>query len=504
MTTVTLNPNVTDGLAVFTIVGAATAHAATSDASDASYLNLATAGAGDKFVPGFSTFTLPAGAITKQTRAKVRASNVSVPGEFDVEALPGTSPVPMSTAFFPPVAITDHTTAWVPILLSQAQIDSLRYSINQGTVGLRVYEAALEVQYVTIPVVVVDAVTPDPYTASSVVPVSWVNTLDADGGVQTTYQIRVFTAAQYSAGGFNPDTSDAFWETADKVFGATTSANIGPLLNSTTYRVYVRAAQTVNSATHWSAWAFDQFATSFAPPTVLSVTASAVNALARIDVTVNRDTGGVAWDFVELQRSVDAGVTWSDVRSATYVAATGNTFTVSDWETGNGQSTLYRARGTRIVSSLPLTGAWVSSSSVSWTSALTWLKSPLNPSKNLAVTLEAPFAAQERTLRAGEFDVIGRTAPVVISDVVSLPASLMTVRTDLAADLPKMIALTSDINLLFQQIPESRAGQSQSGSQYVSVRSFAEAQRVPFYTDMRLWTIGYVEVDAPADPLAGR
>jgi hypothetical protein len=500
-----LRPNATVALNA-TVTGAANGHTALSDVSNASYISASTG------VSTFEigTFTLPAGAVVKAVASCSMTFKANV-GEAATAYLTLADGTLLAGTFgsydpfvYPAFLTYGLGITYGPLPTTQALIDGLRMSV-ETVGGAQVSEVSAQIRYVTIPVVAVTAVTPDPYTASNIVPISWVNTLDSDGGAQTRYRVKVFTAAQYGIGGFDPETSPFTYDSGE-LLGANLSANVGPLATATTYRAYVKVAQTVNGVSHWSDWGLDQFQVSVATSDISTVTAVANNSTASITVTVTRNGASSAWNFVEVQRSVDAGVTWSDVRSATYVDATGNanTFVVTDHETANGQTTLYRARATRIVSSLPITGAWVSSSSVSWTSSSAWLKSPLNPAKNMSVTLETPFAAQERTIRAGEFAVLGRAAPVVISDVVSLPGSVMKVRTDLAADLPKMIALLSDINLLFQQIPESRAGQSQSGAQYVTVRSFTEEQRVGFYTDMRLWTIGYLEVDAPPDPTAGR
>lgn len=102
-------------------------------------------------------------------------------------------------------------------------------------------------------------------TISSPTPtVSFVHTPGADGSVQSDYEYKLFTAAQYGVGGFNPDTS-AYSHTG---VGTTATSFVTPsLTNNTTYRAYVRTAQTINGFVQWGQWAFTQFAISQKPST---------------------------------------------------------------------------------------------------------------------------------------------------------------------------------------------------------------------------------------------
>jgi len=497
MTTTTLRPNGTQTAGGTDVTGAASHHAGLSDNSDSSYI-LDGAGAGDTAIVTMGTVALPAGSIVKQIRARMSAKLLGQRADVGLVMTPFdcavTSPNLLATTDF-----IEYVGAWLPAGgLGQAGIDNATMSAQTPPgPGAYISEVYADLVYVAIPVTVVTTVTPDPYTASNIVPIAWTNTLDADGGVQTRYQIRTFTAAQYGIGGFNPATSPATQDTGEVVGGALTR-NTLVLATATTYRAYVRVAQTVNGVSHWSAYAFDQFAVSVTTSNILSVTTAAVNASALINVTVNRNTGSAAWNFVEIERSTNAGVTWSPVRGVTYVApGAANTFTASDHETANGQATLYRARATRIVSGLPITGEFVQSTPArSWTSTSAWLKSPANSSKNLIVDVDTPFVSTDLPVRAGVFDIVGSAERVVISDVMSLPTSTLMIRTE-PSDTT-LLALLRDLVLLYHPT----VCEGGTTARYISVTGVSFAPTVVNGHVYQLWTVSYVEVGVPRDPSA--
>ena len=95
--------------------------------------------------------------------------------------------------------------------------------------------------------------------------VAWTYT-DADNDAQSVYQVRLFTAAQYGATGFDPETSLAEYET-----GLVDSSDPGftvpvDLDTGTTYRAYVRAGHALGSGNFLSNASFSQFNMDFASP----------------------------------------------------------------------------------------------------------------------------------------------------------------------------------------------------------------------------------------------
>jgi hypothetical protein len=284
MTVVALNPDGSSGVSPRTVVtGGASAHAVLSDASDSSYTNGWDYGGGYINNPGdfsltFTTFTLPAGAVTKEVNTTMRMG--TLPGANNTVPPPSTLAPPSyslsrgsgyvatSGYYASTSTITNYVKTFTATNWSQADIDGITVDMNcpyifnvDGAYGARIYKFSAALTYVTKPVTVVNAVTPDPIPTSNIAAISWSNTLDADGGAQTRYWVRVFTQAQYSIGGFDPETSPATYDSGN-LTGAATSLNTTYLPGrNQTYRVYVRVGQTVNSVSHYSDWSFDQFST---------------------------------------------------------------------------------------------------------------------------------------------------------------------------------------------------------------------------------------------------
>lgn len=94
--------------------------------------------------------------------------------------------------------------------------------------------------------------------------IGWAATYPS-GAAQTGYQAKIFTAAQYGIGGFNPATSPVTYDTGAQSSTATSIAvPLNVLANNTTYRVYVQLTETggvVNST-----WAYASFSVAVDAP----------------------------------------------------------------------------------------------------------------------------------------------------------------------------------------------------------------------------------------------
>lgn len=492
-----------------TIVGASTNYEAIDARdSDTTYI---WGDQGDNSVVDLTTFTLPTGAVTKAINTvivvkKESASSGSGPttyvgieiggvGSTVLHTMPATG---YSTSF------TEYESGLQTIgSLTQTNIDNLRlgFTADSTTYNSYISYAYVEVQYVAIPVVTVTETLPDPYTSSNLVPIAWTNSLDSDGGSQTRYELKVFTDAQVAAGGFDPDTSTPYYTSGEVASGALT-ATTGPLATADTYSAYVRTAQTVNGVAHWSDWDDDVFTVNVTTANVDTVTTVSADGTGSIAVTVARDTTpDTAWDFIEVQRSIDDGDTWADVRGATYVDATGDTdsFVVTDYEVGNGVDVVYRARATRILSTLPITGEWVESTPDpdSWTSTSLFLKSPTDPTLNSSAIDLARHVQSSTSVTRGVYNVIGSAAPVVTSDVRQLTAGTLVFQTESTAEETAIQALSEEAVLLFQAPPTWRID-----DMYISLGQITRERFVPVGVAVTRWTAEYVAVAAPADPLA--
>lgn len=132
---------------------------------------------------------------------------------------------------------------------------------TSDAVGYGPYSASVTPTVITRAAVNVTAPT-GTVTNTNKPPVEWAMT---GGTPQYSYHARVFTAAQYGIGGFDPTTSPATWDSGVVVGSATTYTGSTVLPNATTYRAYVRL--TGHSGTNVSPWDFEQFTLNLTPPT---------------------------------------------------------------------------------------------------------------------------------------------------------------------------------------------------------------------------------------------
>lgn len=301
MTTITLVPNGTI-LAADSLVGGATAHAVTADNSNASY-----AVKDGILKVDMDTVVLPSGAITKHMRAKgkIGAHTGTVLSLMSLQ-VNGTSRQSLQQQVT--TAITFVVGPYIPVTLTQAEVDSLAMAtVTMSSGTLRTYDLWTDLVYVLKPALVFSAVTPDPLTTISQATLNWNPGLDSDGGSQTHYEYRIF--GPISGGGFpTVDSGGAVYASGEVASAAITTKT--PVLVNSSYRVYLRVAQTVNGAKHWSDWKFDDFTINVDDIDLTSVTATPDNPNGAISITVVPSAaGGDAWST----RTASASQQWTDV-----------------------------------------------------------------------------------------------------------------------------------------------------------------------------------------------
>lgn len=129
---------------------------------------------------------------------------------------------------------------------------------------------------IAIPAPVTSAVLVSAVTASRTPTISWTYSQSSDGSDQAYYQMLIFTAAQYGAGGFNPDTSPNIRNTGAVPSSAKSHVITSPFDNGVTHKAYVRTYQVVDGVGMWSAWAFSAaFTVAIPVPVPTAVTPNA-------------------------------------------------------------------------------------------------------------------------------------------------------------------------------------------------------------------------------------
>lgn len=285
MSTQVLRPNgtVTNGWGS-NWIGGSTHHGVQSDNSPASTGGAAATGTYSiavttgQLVLDFGSYTLTGTQRAEQVRCRIWCTTFSSGNAFIMNTyLQDSSGNNSSVAIAQNTAvntITEFTSNWFTSTPTggewlQAAIDGVRLRMQDagGPTTADVYESFIDVDVRTQPTVVVNSV-----TASSHKPqVFWTYT-DPDGlSGQSAFQVKIFTAAQYGAGGFNPDTSTYYDGT-----GETTNASSGwqgtRLLPNGTYRAYVKTAKLFRGSVQWySNWAFYTFTVADTPPAPTAV-----------------------------------------------------------------------------------------------------------------------------------------------------------------------------------------------------------------------------------------
>lgn len=524
MPTVTLRPNAVaaEGQSAGAgPVGAATVWQALSDNTDTTYVGIGPAG--EYAYADVATTTLPAGAATKTVKVRVRQTGTNYEsGLVNVrDSTVAGHPVLAAWTFRAATAASGVTTSAnartidlgnYPLpFLTQAQVDGLTLGLQNNASGgadgtIKVYEAYVDLTYAGAPTTTVTGPAEAAVLATSQAPVTWSHTPGADGGAQTHYQLTIASAAEYGASGFDPGVASytATYRSGTVASTATSTTPSVTLANSTTYRAYVRTAQTINGAPHWAAWDYNTFSTSYTVATITSVTATANNAGGYNTVVVAR-SGGTAWDAVTVERSRDAGVTWQILRGGNTAAAvtkqvtawSTSSVTIRDDEAGNGETVVYRAKAHRIAGTADVWSPYVSSSSVAWTSSDFWFKNPHDPAYNTILVGIRSWTGMQRPRAKAVHHVENREDPIVVSGKLHTMNGTALFVTDTLAGATAFETLLEATDVVLIQAP---AG-GRIGSVYIAGLEPTEvrvAEEV-FAEAHRFWEVSFVEVAAPAD-----
>lgn len=281
MSTQALNPNGDrSGSGDFTITGSAsTITQALSDASDSTFVKRTSGTVTKSFVLDLGTYTLGADEAVESVAVNVRMvrpttdSKLYVRQGYITDAAAGvirygtadqySGSVSIQTASGAPRVTAPDGSPWDQQRLNNLVVKVTDYaSASAGIASLYELQAVATIN--TRPSASVTAPT-GTVSDSSRPAVSW-SYSDVDDDPQSVYEVKVFTAAQYGASGFDPDTSDAEWGS-----GLVSSSDTGvtvpiDLDTGTTYRAYVRVGHALGTGNFISDWAFTTFTMNYAAP----------------------------------------------------------------------------------------------------------------------------------------------------------------------------------------------------------------------------------------------
>lgn len=437
MSASTLRPNGTTSLGG-SVTGAASAHAALADNSDASYVDF------DNFetwAGGFGDLSLPSGAVVKSVVFRVRVAAAAGTPKVSVVSTVGNGSSLVTWGVPTTITLTS------PAAYSDATIDAATPSFGSQNFAAtaRLYEAYLDVTYVEKPAVTVDGPT-GTLTDTNRPTIPWTLNLDPDGGPQTHYRVRIFTDAEYTALGFSPDDS-AQWDTGFTA-GTETSWQPEDTLPDGIYRAYVKVHQVVNGVLFPSDYEYSEFEVDVALPATPTLTLTPDSPNARIQIDVAANSGAATTDALEIQRSLDGGTTWEIVRQLEAGHLTPDA-TVYDYESPNGVATSYRGRALHDYSGEFAASDWATDSAT-WESTGWWLKHPHRPDLNIHLNIHS-FPGVTRASRNGAFQPLGAQHQIIVSDTRGPLVGTVTLRTDTAVERAALDALLDEAATLLLQ-----------------------------------------------------
>lgn len=448
MASVTVRPNRTPRLGAWEVVGGTTADAATADDLDTSFVRALANQYGTVEI-GFTPISLPPLAQIRQVTARYRgAPTIGTTAYYLVWNLvtdpngavalgsgvnPSSTPATYSSA--------PQTKAFGGGDWTEALVNTARQSFYQwpappvGGPRYRVHEAYLDVVYNEAPTCTVTGPADEDANVAGVQVVntsfpriSWTYA-DVEGDLQERYRAKVFTSAQYSAGGFDPDVTPATWD-SQRIFSSTTYADVPTPLSNGVHRAYVKVAD-AGSQGRWSAWAYREWTQVVVPPPVPVLTVTPVAGAGLAISAVSTGTPSVVFFIVEF---LDEDGIWRTVRGGDRVSATAGVASVlTDFEAPINVARSYRATAGRPVSGKDLVSAPSAIVSGTVLDANWWLRDPLVASASRVITVAPPFQAlQPRPTTV--HDPLGATTAVVVSDGLRSARGQLTLRTDGVAE----------------------------------------------------------------------
>jgi hypothetical protein len=178
---------------------------------------------------------------------------------------------------------------------------------------------------------------------------------DTDLDPQVEYQAKVYSAAQYGAGGFDPDVSTATWNSgvvkSTLNAGSTQNGVIGvDLAPGTTYRLYVKAARNFMGVDTWySAWQFTGFTTVVSLPQAPTIVTTPDDTLGRVQIDVQARVNALTANDSSLETSAGnwVGTGTSSVARSTTNADHG-TASLAGTASGTGGFSIRLASGFRV------------------------------------------------------------------------------------------------------------------------------------------------------------
>jgi hypothetical protein len=507
----------------FSFVGGTTNVLNLGDQLDTSYAEPTAAQTTGTIIYGqLSNPSIPADEFTARVVAKARWGNS---GTANISRLrfrtyrqqDSTTTIADSGDFYLPSQASPTTSDLITVSNSRlnAEISSAKFRLDvwkpTGTVP-RTYELALD--YKTIKnATATPAATTMTNSPYAIIPVTATATIDWEStAADATNLRRVITEVRVEQGGTGVGTgtlkelSGSFY-TAN--FSATGSQVVNVQLNNAlpngTYKVYARAVRfrenqsytdAYDAVDQTSAWSSAATLTMNNPlPTAPTTTATPDQTLDRQAIAVTPiATSGHTLPRIDVERSIDAGTTWTAVRGVTNIAGTfGAASTFYDYECPRASSLVqYRARvNTTYTGGLAMTSNWTTVSATAITANDWNIKCPEDSTLNMLDVQVTEQPTESIIEDIGVFRPLDRRYPITVSGSLGGWDGNLSIVTASNAEWDKLKALleTQKVLLLESNFGWSKYIRIVSGAKIVLLGS-ATAPRRKIQVD-------YVETTAP-------
>lgn len=500
---------VTSGDGNFTPTGTGSNQTAVADNTDTTYVRKDNAVSGTaSIIYGLGSTSLSSGQRIRQVRLRARIDTPNSDARCNIYL--GTR-VDNQNYFASPIRIASTNYSSVTELVSpyltsapdgeswdQNRLDALRVQVTEyknDTDRTKVYALYADVDVATRPSLTVSSPT-GTITLPENLEVSWSYT-DTDGDAQRYYQVRIIASSVYGAGSFDAATSEAVWDSGEVISPDTTAA-VGSYIADGTYRAYVRVAKSINGLPFWSLWGYSTFTADLGPmaaPVLTGTFSTASNSVSLALDGSNPVSDGFTNAAFQVQRSSDAGLTWTDVRDGEAIPQDASyNGALVDYEAPRGNTVRYRARQIgylgSILDSASVAGPWSTALNLSITNdGKWWIKSLNDPASNLGgVRVIGPSLdfVQEESL--GVFRPLGRTRPIVISGYLYGQDSQVEIVTEGASEWSSVHALAQRQDTLLIQDPFGE-------QRYIRVTGRSHRLEGHASNPRRYLTLSYVEVE---------
>lgn len=376
-----------------------------------------------------------------------------------------------------------QSTAWASSDLTAMQLNTY----TQST-ALRYTKAWMEFDTTSTP-----AGTPSIAAVNTDRPTITWNFVDSDLGVQASAVVKVFSAAQIAAGGFNPSTSTPLWAGTVKGTAQTITPGTPIVTNGLVYRPWVQVFKNVETTVIPStiASATTTYTASWTAPASPSIVTTWSSATARVQIT----TEGLAAPY---KTFVFRGTALDDPLLQVLKETTDTDGTVITYDHFVPRSTavvygVYVTTGTVT----PFLSSTATLSTVTTGTVTNWeLRSVNNPATYLNTSVPVTAISFEQYEGQTVYRPIGSNYPVVVAGNIGGDDGTMTITTTNQTvwdDIKEILDLQSDLYLVSPFVDST--GLARRWFIRVTGRSWVESG-VPA-AQVRTATVSFVEVEAP-------